>query len=107
MGLPRNSWYCKRKWINPLGYEKLSIAHDLNRGLFCELSKNRGLSNYRETSKNCGLSGNHEIPGRKIKLGWQTNQLVYAKYGVTEDEIKKEKTPTYTLTGDILFLIFI
>ena len=67
----------KRKWINPLGYEKLSIAHDLNRGLFGETSKNRGLSNYRETSKNRGLSGNHEIPGRKIKLGWQTNQLVY------------------------------
>jgi hypothetical protein len=65
MGLPRNSWYCKRKWINPLEYEKLSIAHDLNSGLFRGLAKNRG------------LSGNHEIPGRKIKLRWQTNQLVY------------------------------
>ena len=31
----------KRKWINPLQYEKLSIAHDLNRGLFRGLSKNR------------------------------------------------------------------
>ena len=55
----------RKECINPLGYEKLSIAHDLNRGLF------------RELSKNCGLSGNHEIPERKIKLGWQTDQLVY------------------------------
>ena len=60
-----------------MGYEKLSTAHDLNRGLFRELSKNRGLSNYRGLSKNRGLSGNHEIPERNIKLGWQTNQLVY------------------------------
>ncbi len=71
MGLPRNNWDRGRKWISPLGYEKLSIAHDLNRGLFCELS------NYRGLSKNRGLSGNHEIPERKIKLGWQINQLVY------------------------------